>query len=180
MNRLIWITTTGISKIIHKLFEEPIKRCMLGKCGKKVHIGRRVNGNLENVFCGDNVLIGGESLFLSSNAKVRIGNDVMFGPRVTVITGNHRIDVIGKPMIAVTEKLPVNDQDVVFEGDNWVGANVTILKGVVVGEGSIVAAGAVVTKNIPRYSVYGGVPAHKIADRFDAEELRKHLNLIRK
>ena len=42
----------------------------------------------------------------------------MFGPRVTVITGDHRIDVPGKPMIAVTEKLPENDQDVVFEGDN--------------------------------------------------------------
>ena len=80
----------------------------------------------------------------------------MFGPRVTVITGNHRTDVVGKPMIEVTEKLPENDQDVVFEGDNWIGANVTILKGVTIGEGAVIAAGAVVTKNVDGYSIWGG------------------------
>ena len=90
----------------------------------------------------------------------------MFGPRVTVITGDHRIDVPGKPMIAVTEKLAENDQDVVFEGDNWIGANVTILKGVTIGEGAVVAAGAVVTRSIDKYSIWGGIPARKLRDRF--------------
>ena len=69
-------------------------------------------------------------------------------------------------MIAVTEKLPENDQDVVFEGDNWIGANVTILKGVTIGEGAVIAAGSVVNKVVPSYSVVGGVPARVIRMRF--------------
>ena len=166
MNKIVWGIVRAMSKGTHKLIEEPIKKCMLGKHGKNIHIGHNVAGNLENVFCGNNVSLGGENLFLSANAKVRIGDNVMFGPRVTVITGDHRIDVAGKPMIEVTEKLPENDQDVVFEGDNWIGANVTILKGVTIGEGAVIAAGAVVTKNVSPYSVYGGVPAKKLKDRF--------------
>lgn len=166
MNKLMWTVSHVVSKGVHKLIEEPIKKCMLGKHGRNVHIGHNVTGNLENIYCGDNVSLGGENLFLSSNAKVHIGDNVMFGPRVTVITGDHRIDVPGKPMIAVTEKLPENDQDVIFEGDNWIGANVTILKGVTIGEGAVVAAGAVVTRSIDKYSIWGGVPARKLRDRF--------------
>lgn len=166
MNKLVWTVSHVVSKSVHKLIEEPIKKCMLGKHGRNVHIGHNVTGNLENIYCGDNVSLGGENLFLSSNAKVHIGDNVMFGPRVTVITGDHRIDVPGKPMIAVTEKLAENDQDVVFEGDNWIGANVTILKGVTIGEGAVVAAGAVVTRSIDKYSIWGGIPARKLRDRF--------------
>lgn len=90
----------------------------------------------------------------------------MFGPGVTVVTGDHRIDIIGKYMTQVTnaDKI-VNidgitqnpyDAQVTFEGDNWIGANVTILKGVTMGKGSVAAAGAVVTKNIPPYEIWGG------------------------
>lgn len=166
MNKVVWVIVRTISKGLHKLIEEPIKKCMLGTHGQNVHVGHNVTGNLENVFCGSSVSLGGENLFLSSNAKVWIGDNVMFGPRVTVITGDHRIDVRGKPMVEVTEKLPENDQDIVFEGDNWIGANVTILKGVTIGEGAVVAAGAVVASSIEPYTVYGGIPAKKIRDRF--------------
>lgn len=180
MNKAVWIAISSLSKGIHKLIEEPIKKCMLGEHGKNIHVGHGVGGNLENVFCGNNVSLGGDNLFLSSDAKVRIGDDVMFGPRVTVVTGDHRTDVIGVPMIKVTEKLPQNDQDVVFEGDNWIGANVTILKGVTIGKGSVIAAGAVVTKDVSKYSIWGGSPAKKIRDRFNSSELENHLNLLEK
>ena len=180
MNKAIWLLVSTISKGTHKLFEEPIKKCLLGKHGTNVYIGHGVKGNLENVFCGINVSLGGDNLFLSSNAKVRIGDNVMFGPRVTIVTGDHRIDVVGKPMIEVIEKLPENDQDVVFEGDNWIGANVTILKGVTIGKGSVIAGGAVVTKDVSKYSVWGGIPAKKLRDRFKPDELEKHLYLMGK
>lgn len=72
------------------------------------------------------------------------------------------------------EKLPENDRPVVIEDDVWVGANVTILKGVTIGRGSIVAAGAVVTKSFPPYSVIGGVPAHLLKRRFCDEEIVRH------
>ena len=70
-------------------------------------------------------------------------------------------------MITVTdsEKSPDNDKDVVFEGDNWVGANAIILKGVTVGKGSVISAGAVVTHNVPPYAIVGGVPAKVIRMR---------------
>ena len=61
----------------------------------------------------------------------------------------------------------VYDQPVVIEDDVWVGANVTILKGVTIGHGSVVAAGAVVTKSCPPYSIIGGVPAKVLRKRFE-------------
>jgi len=85
-------------------------------------------------------------------------------------------------MMSVTdaEKRPEDDRDIVFEGDNWIGANVTIPKGVTIGEGSVIAAGAVVTKDVPSYSIVGGVPAKVIKMRFSEEELAEHKRLLQK
>ena len=113
---------------------------------------------------------------LSTRAKVIIGDYVMFGPNVSVITGNHRIDVIGKRMYEIkdSDKRATDDQDVIFAGDNWIGANSTILKGVTIGEGAVVAAGALVNKDVPPYTVVGGVPAKVLKMRFTETELRDH------
>ena len=100
----------------------------------------------------------------------------MFAPNVTVVTGSHRYDVIGKYMKEIdnTQKLPENDQDVIFEGDNWIASNAIILKGVTVGKGAIIAAGAVVTKNVPPYSIVGGTPARVLKMRFNEQEIIEH------
>jgi acetyltransferase-like isoleucine patch superfamily enzyme len=105
---------------------------------------------------------------------------VIFGPRPTIITGDHRVDVIGKFIMDVSdnEKLPNNDLPVVIEDDVWCGANVTILKGVTIGHGSIVAAGAVVTKSFPPYSIIGGVPAKLIKMRFTREKAVENDKLL--
>ena len=126
--------------------------------------------------------MGIDTLILSTRANVYIGDDVMFGPRVTIVTGNHRTDLIGRTMKSVTddEKLPENDEDVIIENDVWIGANATILKGVTVGEGSIVSAGSVVTKSIPPYQIWGGVPAKFIKERFNENELKEHLKILKK
>lgn len=108
------------------------------------------------------------------------GKKVLFGPHPTIITGDHRIDVLGKYIADVTvEEKFVNgenqyDQPVTIEDDVWCGANVTILKGVTIGRGSVVAAGAVVTKSFPPYSIIGGVPAKLLKMRFTEEEIKKH------
>ena len=75
--------------------------------------------------------------------------------------GDYRFNIPGRYIDTIIdeEKLPENDADVVFEGDNWIGMNVTILNGVTVGFGSVIAASSVVTKSIPPYSIAGGVPA---------------------
>lgn len=56
----------------------------------------------------------------------------------------------------------------------WCGANVTILKGVTIGQGPVVAAGAVVTRSCPTYSIIGGVPARLLKRRFSDEEIAEH------
>ena len=76
------------------------------------------------------------------------------------------------------EKLPENDAPVVIEDDVWIGANVTRLKGVTIGRGSVVAAGAVVTKSCPPYSIIGGVPAKVLKMRFTPEEIVKHESIL--
>lgn len=117
---------------------------------------------------------------LSTRANVYIGDDVMFGPGVTIITGNHRTDLVGKAMKSVTdeEKLPENDEDVIIENDVWVGANAMILKGVTIGEGSIIGAGSIVTKDVPPYTIYIGVHSPTEYRRFTDEQLLEHKRLL--
>lgn len=149
---------------------------MMPECGTEVYIENHCDGHWNNIFCGNDVHIGKNNLFLCALAPIRIGNHVMFGPNVTVITGDHRIDLIGRYMTSVRneEKCPENDQPVVFEGDNWIGANVTILKGVVIGEGAVIASGAVVNNDVPPYAIVGGVPAKVIKYRFTKEQISEH------
>jgi len=135
---------------------------------------------LENLSVGDGTSIPKGSTIYCTDAPLTIGRKVIFGPRPTIITGDHRIDIVGKYIIDVTvnEKLPENDAPVVIEDDVWCGANVTILKGVTIGRGSVVAAGAVVTKSFPPYSIIGGVPAKLIKMRFTEEQIREHERLL--
>ena len=155
-------------------------KSQLKSCGSNVSIGEHTSITAQNVSVGNRVHLGRSLHILSTRAEVIIGNDVMIGPGVTIITGDHRTDIIGRTMISVRddEKIPENDQDVVIEDDVWIGANVTILKGVTIGKGSIVAAGAVVTKSIPPYSLAGGVPAKVIKQRFEKDDLQKHIEII--
>ena len=157
------------SNALYRFFAFPVISVSLGKCGKHVRVAKGRFSGINNVQIGNNVSLGTGFTRLSSRAKIYIGDDVMFGPGVTVITGDHRTDILDRPMITVTdsEKSPDNDKDVVFEGDNWVGANAIILKGVTVGKGSVISAGAVVTHNVPAYAIVGGVPAKVIKSRLE-------------
>lgn len=158
-----------------------MKCASLGSVGSNVRIGIGSQAiHWHNICVKDNVSIGRNNLFLCSRAKICIGDHVMFGPNVTVITGRHRTDLVGRYMITVTdaEKRPEDDQEVVFKGDNWVGANATILQGVTIGRGAVIAAGAVVTKDVPDYAIVGGVPAKLIKYRFNGQELEEHKQTI--
>ena len=178
---MVYEVLTMLKKVFNKIIAAPIKKHALGCCGSKVSLGSglQMYGS-KNIFIGNNVSINNNALFMCTRAKVVIGDDVMFGPNVTVITGTHRTDIVGRIMITVgnDEKLPENDKEVVFEGDNWIGARAVILRGVTVGRGSIVAAGSIVTKDVPSYSIVGGIPAQVIKMRFDEETLEEHIRLI--
>jgi acetyltransferase-like isoleucine patch superfamily enzyme len=161
----------------------PIWKRAMKHCGKGVYL-RPMSSDIKglwNLSIGDYTSIPKGSTFYCTRAELKIGNKVIFGPKPTIITGDHRMDIIGKYIIDVLddEKLPANDLPVVIEDDVWVGANVTILKGVTIGRGSVVAAGAVVTKSCEPYSIIGGVPAKLIKMRFTPEQIKEHEKILK-
>ena len=90
------------------------------------------------------------------------------------MAGDHIIDVPGAFMVDLHTKRPGDDLPVIIERDVWIGANVTVLKGVTIGRGCVVAAGSVVTRSTEPYTMVGGVPARKLNDRFTPEQMLAH------
>ncbi len=178
LNKIIWggvKISLSFSWLWDKFWAFFWKRSMK-YCGRGVYL-RPMSSDIKglwNLSVGDGTSIPKGSTLYCTEAPLIIGRKVIFGPNPTIITGDHRIDVIGRYIMDSHEKLPENDAPVVIEDDVWCGANVTILKGVTIGRGSVVAAGAVVTKSCPPYSIVGGVPAKILKYRFTVEECLLH------
>lgn len=114
---------------------------------------------------GDNCLLQPYATLNASGAGIRIGNDVICGPMVSIHAGNH---VFSDPHRLIREQ-GTTHQGVVIEDDCWIGAKVTILDGVIIGRGSVVGAGAVVTKSLPALSVAVGSPARILRQRGEGD-----------
>jgi acetyltransferase-like isoleucine patch superfamily enzyme len=114
----------------------------------------------EGIIIGNNVGIS-QNAFIQVRGMVEIGSNIMFGPGVSIFSENHDFSDTQKLLM----EQPVNRKGVKLCDNVWVGANTTILDGVVIGEGAIIAAGSVVTKNVPPNCVVGGVPAKIIKER---------------
>lgn len=160
----------------------PVYKRSMKYCGKGVYL-RPMSSDIKglwNLSIGDGTSIPKGSTFYCTDAPLTIGKKVIFGPRPTIITGDHRTDIVGKYIIDVTidEKLPENDLPVTIEDGVWIGANVTILKGVTISRGSVVAAGSVVTKSCAPYSIIGGVPAKLIRMRFTEQQIEEHERIL--
>ena len=122
-----------------------------GKYGGAVGAGLKV-GNNSNI---------GPFAYIGCSGMITIGNNVMISPRVSIYAENHNFSRTDIPM----KEQGVAREEVVIEDDCWIAANSIILAGVTIGKGSIVSAGSVVTKDIPPYSIVGGVPAKIIKTR---------------
>ena len=133
-------------------------RMALDKCGKNVNIEHGAQFGFDTSI-GDNSGIGINAIL---SPGITIGNDVMMGPYCMMFTSNHAIGDLIKPMWKQghAERRPI-----VIGNDIWIGARVTILPGVHVGDGSVIGAGAVVTKDVEPYSIVAGNPAKKIGSR---------------
>ncbi|WP_462323580.1 acyltransferase [Desulfoplanes sp.] len=103
--------------------------------------------------------------YINGIGNVVIGNDCMVGPHVVLISGTHNYRDMNTPI----RKQGSTKKMIVIEDNVWLAANVNVMPGVRVGEGSVVGAGAVVTKDIPPYSIAVGVPARIIKSRRDYE-----------
>lgn len=152
-------------------------KSQMKQCGK-LHPSSSVYFGLNNLSLGNNVSMPRFSHIFCTDAPLTIGNNVIFGPAPTIVTDNHRIDVIGKPIFLSYDKLPENDAPVIIKDDVWVGAHVTILKGVIIGRGSVIAAGSVVNKPTPPYSINVGIRAKTIKFRFTIDEILEHERIL--
>jgi len=135
-------------------------RHILPLTGKAIDIRQNVYfGKGKKLYIGDRSGIGKGSI-LGCDGTISIGNDVMIGPQVMIFTTEHK-HKRGKPM----REQGVDVKDVTICDDVWIGARVTILAGVTIGTGAVVGAGAVVTKDVPPFSIVGGIPARVLKER---------------
>ena len=152
------------------------------ECGNNVYVGHHCYFNQEKrLHCGSNVYIGPYACFLATLSDIYIEDHVLMGPHVTIIGGDHRADIIGRHIYSIREdeKKPENDLDVRIEEGAWIGSNTTILKGITIGRGAIVAAGAVVVDDVPPYAIVGGVKAKIIKMRFTPKEIEEHERMLK-
>jgi acetyltransferase-like isoleucine patch superfamily enzyme len=109
---------------------------------------------------GNNSSIGPYA-YIGCSGYIEIGDNVMMSPRVSIYSENHNFSETTLPMI----EQGVTRSFVKIEDDCWLAANSVILAGVTVGKGSVVAAGSIVTKDVPPYSIVAGNPARIIKSR---------------
>lgn len=165
--------------VIH-VFEIILAFCykkQMAECGRNVMIKplTSVFKGLENFHISSHVRIARYTVIYSTKAHAYIGSKVGIAPYLKIITGNHSYMHIGNFMFDGNyEKDCDDDKDVIIEGDSWFGINVTVLSGVTVGRGSVIASGAVLNKSCPPYSIVGGVPAKVLKYRFTIDEALEH------
>ena len=165
----------------NKLFIEPGIKKGFSSCGEMVKIGSGCELKpLKNITVGSHTEIGPRALFWTTRAKICVGDNVIFGPNVTIITGNHPTNIVGRTINSIKDdEKPLDcDQDVLIDDDVWIGCNSTILKGVHIHEGAVIAAGSVLTRDVPPFEIWGGVPARKIKDRFTPKQVKQHVEII--
>ncbi len=136
--------------------------------GRLAHKGRHVKISPTAMFkFPQNIRIGHNSfinhlccVWAAPEGCITIGNDVLLGPGTSIIASNH-----GFEYGSVIREQPGLDADIVIGNDVWLGASVVVTAGVSIGDGCVVGAGAVVTRDLPPYSICVGVPARVVRTR---------------
>lgn len=150
-------------------------RSLLRRAGRRlfnVILGRAIDTRIRNQRLRGLVVFGEPSrLFVSPTAvtnnalfntvsgRIAVEDYAFFGHNVCVLTGTHDISSLGSARQSAT---PASGRDVVIKTGAWVASNATVLGPCIVGEHAVVAAGAVVVRDVPAYSIVGGVPARVI------------------
>jgi len=132
--------------------------------------------NTPKVEIEDNVYIGNKFHF--SVGELKIGCNTLIASQVSIVGGDHLYNKHGVFLRSLEVK---KTQKVIIGKDCWIGHGVIIMTGVEIGDGAIVAAGSVVTKNVPPLKIYAGSPAKPIKNRFDSyKEEQNHLSFLNK
>jgi len=120
-----------------------------------------INNGMGEILIGDNTRIGIGSVLIG---PVHIGHNVRLAQNVVITSLNHNYSNISKPI----SEQGVHTETISIGDEVWIGANAVILPGILIGKHSVVAAGSVVTKDIPPYTVVAGNPA-RIIKQYNAE-----------
>lgn len=133
-----------------------ILRELLGRCGENLTVNQPFRCDYgRNISIGDNVFINFNMTILDE-AEVTIGNNVFIGPNVSIYTPCH-------PLVADERNTGVEwAEPVTIGNDVWIGGNTVILPGVTIGDGAVVGAGSVVSRDVPEASLVVGCPAHVV------------------
>lgn len=127
----------------------------------------------KHIVLGSNICIGAYCIFL---VDLEIGNKVLIADNVAFINrDDHQYDIVGKTM---WDSGRGDKFKVVVEGDVWISHGAIVLSPARIGRGAIVAAGSVITRDVPRYAIVGGVPAKVLKMRFTPEEIVEHERLL--
>lgn len=171
----------GLKKLIHHIasyFKEDTKYPYISSTS--IIDKSSIIYSVENLIMEDNTILGPQARIMNTRARFIMKKYSFSGPELLVATGNH-MPIIGTPLIMVTNEMKdkmdtghIYDQDVVVGEDVWLGARVTLLSGVHIGRGCIVAAGSVVTRSLPPYCVVGGIPAKRLKHRFTIDQIMEH------
>lgn len=157
---------------------------------KKYDISKGFHAGRGIVIWAKNHLTIGENFYMGAYSRIgcnsKIGNDVIFGSYVSLIGKyDHNYHQIGTTIRRASQIRDVDynwkglNSGIIIEDDVWIGHKSVILSDVKIGRGSIIAAGSVVTKDVESYSIYGGVPARKITDRFtNPNDIIEHENIL--
>ena len=148
----------------------------IGACGERVELAMNGSYTLPRIFLGNDVHIGSRAIMWARRGRIVVGDKVIMGPEVFIIGGDHDTLLTGKFMKDIPEEAAAQEdgKDIVFETDVWVGARVTILKGVRIGRGVVIGAGSVVTRSVPPYWIIGGNPARPLRLRGTTDEILSH------
>jgi len=151
----------GIGKIIRRTFYRPFFKT----CGDNFYTSLRVKiQGAGNITVGKNVAIN-YGVWIAANkhkdGAIIFGNDILIGPYSIIHSGNH---VFSDPSVPVY-KQGFEFKQIVIEDDVWIAARCTILAGVTLGKGSVIAAGSVVIKDVAPYNIVAGVPAKVVGYR---------------
>jgi acetyltransferase-like isoleucine patch superfamily enzyme len=161
-----------ILSILHDYTIKIVRRILLYSYKGRFHaVGSNVifdiltsTFSFQSISLGDNVYIGSNAFFSFSHGKIKIDDNVMFGPGVKILGGNHKFD-LDTPMFFQHKTEEDDDGSIIIENDVWIGANVIILPNVRIGEGCIVGAGSVVTRDLSKFSIYAGNPCKFLRKR---------------
>lgn len=137
-----------------------IYKPFLMKCGRnfQVAIGAKIE-NLRNIEVGNDVYIGPDCWICGVRGGIKFEDQVMLGPKVCMSSSNHTIkDSSYRFGPGIGGKIKIGR-------GTWIASNCVVTAGVTIGECCLIAAGAVVVKDVEPNSIVGGVPAHKIGDR---------------